>query len=129
MPVVPRSPRYDGRLGRKGGFCWMSEMTLESLIYWENAKRTSADEGGQYADQNRRTADTLAKWIEWRSIAPDAVWSGTRGEDRATAAPPSREPKLNAWQQRSGGTGKGSDSKTQNTNTQSESYADDDYGD
>ncbi|HEY3496829.1 MAG TPA: hypothetical protein VGK73_19155 [Polyangiaceae bacterium] len=98
MPPVPKPPRYDGRLGRgNDGFTWMSEMTLRDLEWWENAKRTSAAAGGQYADRDAKTAATLGKWVEWRRLFPETIWSGTRGEDRATALPPQRDPPKHSW--------------------------------
>ena len=116
-PEVPRPPRYDGRLGRRGGYVWMSELTLESLTWWHQKKAESAAARTEWSDKDGKTAATLAKWIEWRAISPNEVWSGTRGEDRATAAPPSREPKLNAWD----------NSKTNGTRQQG-AAKDEDYG-
>ncbi len=100
-PEIPRPPKYDGRLSRgQKGYCWMSEMLLEDLQWWHGKKLESADGGGQYADKDRKTADTLAKWIVWRSLFPSDVWSGTRGDDRATGKPPSREPAMHQWESR-----------------------------
>jgi hypothetical protein len=104
MPKVPLPPRYDGRLSRGSmGFWWMSEMDLSSLEWWERKKRESAEGGGQYAERNRKGAATLQAWIAWRKLFPSEVWSGTRGEERATAAPPSREPVVRPWPKREGG--------------------------
>lgn len=97
VPEYAKPPRYDGRLGKKGGFVWMSEMTLDDLTWWEAKKREGAAAGNQYSEKNGKSADTLAKWIAWRRIEPNAIWSGTRGDDRATAAPPSRDPAVNPW--------------------------------
>lgn len=132
-PEVPRPPRYDGKLGRKGGFVWMSEITLESLEWWHDQKSKGADEGGQYAEQNRKTAAALDKWIEWRRLFPNEIWCGTRGEDRATAAAPSREPQLHAWTNSRSGqgsktNGKGGASRP-NTSKPSEDYDEDSYDD
>jgi hypothetical protein len=100
-PPVPRPPKYDDRMSRKKGFfVWVSEMTLDDLVWWENKKRESAASDSPYAEKDGKLADKLAKWIEWRRLFPTEVWSGTRGDDRATAAPPSRDPKLNAWGER-----------------------------
>jgi len=96
-PPIPRAPKYDGRLFKKGGFCWLSELDLNSLEWWQNKKRESAAGGGQYADRDAKDVSLYEKWIEWRRLFPSEVWSGTRGEDRATAAPPSREPRLHQW--------------------------------
>jgi len=96
-PPVPRPPKYDGRLGRSGGFWWMSEMDLNSLEFWEKKNREGAESGSRYAERNAKAAANLAKWVEWRRLFPSECWSGTRGEERATARPPSREPPLNDW--------------------------------
>jgi hypothetical protein len=97
MPRVPLPPKFDGRLGKTGGFIWMSEMDLGSLEWWLGKKTASSLEDNQYAERNAKTADTLAKWVEWRKLFPDARWNGTRGDQRVTAEAPSREPKLQEW--------------------------------
>lgn len=102
-PRPPLPPKYDGRLGRSGGFWWMSEMDLNSLEFWESKNREGADAGGRYAEANSKAAANLAKWIEWRRLFPNECWSGTRGDDRATGAPPSREPTLRKWPAKKGG--------------------------
>lgn len=96
-PDIPRSPKYDDRLPRKGGFVWMSEMLVADLIWWRAKKQESVESGGQYADKDAKTVSRLDKWIAWRALFPTETWSGTRGDNRATAAPPSKEPKLNPW--------------------------------
>jgi hypothetical protein len=96
-PGVPREPRYDGRLGKTGGFIWMSEMDLGSLEWWLGKKTESSLQDNQYAERNAKAADTLAKWVEWRKLFPNERWNGTRGDQRVTAEPPSREPKLQEW--------------------------------
>lgn len=102
-PEVPKPPLYDGRLskGNEKGFVWMSEMALSDLEWWATAKEKSAAEGGRYAEQNAKSAATLRKWIAWRMLFPFEPWSGKRGEDRVTAAMPSRSPELHAWGPRS----------------------------
>ena len=101
MPDVPRPPLFDGRLTReKGRFCWMSEMTLRDLEWWEGRKRESAEQGGQWADKDRKMAETLAKWTSWRRLFPTESWNGKRGDERVTAAAPGRDPKLHDWGQR-----------------------------
>lgn len=97
MPRVPQPPRYDGRIGKTGGFVWMSEMDLSSLEWWLAKKTESSLQDNQYAERNGKTADTLAKWVEWRKLFPNERWNGTRGDQRVTAEPPSREPKLQEW--------------------------------
>ncbi len=106
-PDVPRAPLYDGRLSRGNkGFTFMSEMLLRDLEWWEKKKSESAESGSQYAEKDRKTAATLRAWIAWRKLFPSELWSGKRDEDRVTAAPPSRDPKLHEWGPRAGGSGK-----------------------
>lgn len=114
MPHVPRSPLFDGRLSKSGdkgerGFIWMSEMTLRDLEWWEQRKRQSGDSDSQYAERDRKTADTLARWVEWRRIAPLEPWSGKRGDTRVTAASPTREPRIHAWERRAEKSAPGAD--------------------
>ena len=100
-PDVARAPKYDGRLSRGSkGYCWLSEMLLDDLRWWHGKKLESAESGSEWADKDRKTADTIAKWITWRTLFPTDVWSGTRGDDRATAKPPSREPAMHQWENR-----------------------------
>lgn len=131
MPHVPKPPLYDGRLSKGGdGFVWMSEMLLRDLEWWEAAKLKSAETVNQWTDQNKKSAATLAKWIEWRRVFPNEIWSGKRGEARATAALPSREPKLQSWKEWP--TGKGgktsSASEKQKDNQRSEPPEEEDEG-
>ena len=103
-PAVPRPPLYDGRLSRGNkGFTYMSEMDLRSLEWWHGKKQESADAGGDYADKDAKTAATLATWIAWRRLFPYEVWSGKRGDERVTAAPPSPSPAMHQWEPRGGG--------------------------
>lgn len=98
-PEILRPPKYDGRLSRGGkGYCWMSEMLLEDLQWWHGKKTESGATDSQYAEKDRKTADTISKWIAWRTLFPTDIWSGTRGEDRATGKPPSKEPILHQWE-------------------------------
>jgi hypothetical protein len=98
-PDVPKPPLFDGRLSKgKDGFVWMSEMLLRDLEWWRDAKQKTADTPEhKYADQARKAVATLTKWIAWRTLYPSDVWSGKRGDERVTAAPPSRDPGINAW--------------------------------
>jgi hypothetical protein len=103
-PDVPRPPKYDGRITRKGGeYSWLSEMLLKDLEWWFEARRKSASEGGQYAEQNAKQAKAIEQWILWRKLFPDTRWNGIRGEDRVTAALPSPEPTLHKWNGSGGG--------------------------
>jgi hypothetical protein len=92
-PDVPKPPLYDTKLSKGGGgFVWMSEMALADLEWWRNTKQKSADGNGDYADRDRKSVATLEKWIAWRVCFPSDTWSGKRGEDRVSGAPPSRNP-------------------------------------
>lgn len=126
MPHVPKPPLYDGRLGKGSeGFVWMSEMTLRDLEWWEAAKRKSADTENQWTERNRKKAATLAKWIEWRRLFPNECWSGKRGDERATAAPPSRDPKVQSWSDQPR---KADQPSTKKTDTQAEHEEEESYG-
>jgi hypothetical protein len=104
-PEILRPPKYDGRLSRGGkGYCWMSEMLLEDLQWWHGKKAESGASDSQYAEKDQKTAATLAMWIAWRALFPTDIWSGTRGQDRATGKPPSKEPAMHQWEQRNGTT-------------------------
>lgn len=108
-PKLPLPPKYDGRQSKDGGFCWFSEMALADLEYWRDKNAKGAADGGQYADSNRKKAEVLGKWVEWRRVYPGAQWRGVRGDDKApsTAARPSRDPTVNAWPDKDGKGGKG----------------------
>jgi hypothetical protein len=97
MPELPRSPKYDARLAKRGGFVWVSELALEDLEWWAKKKRESAVSGSEYAEKDAKVADTLERWLPWRRLFPNEQWRGTRGDDRVTAATPSKEPRLNSW--------------------------------
>lgn len=102
MPDVPKPPLYDTKLSKGGGgFVWMSEMALADLEWWRNTKQKSADGNGDYADRDRKSVATLEKWIAWRVCFPSDTWSGKRGEDRVSGAPPSRNPTVRQWGPRS----------------------------
>lgn len=105
-PDVPKPPLYDGRLSRDGGFVWMSEMDLGGLEWWAKTKQKSADGGGQYAEKDGKIAATLRKWLDWRALFPSDCWSGRRGDDRVTAAPPGRNPRVHEWGPRTDSTKK-----------------------
>jgi hypothetical protein len=134
VPQLPRSQKYDGKLSRKGGtYCWMSEMNLESLIYWENLKRTSSTNGSQWAEKDKKTADALAYWVGWRRVFPTEPWSGMRNDERVTAAPPSRDPALHQWdgsgRRNGGGTSKPTESYDDGPAAPAAAnYSDADYG-
>jgi hypothetical protein len=99
-PDIPKPPLYDGKQSKgKDGFVWMSEMLLRDLEWWRATRQKSVEDPNraQYAEQNAKAVATLDKWIAWRTLYPSDVWSGKRGDDRVTASPPSRDPKLQAW--------------------------------
>ena len=94
VPELVKPPRYDRRVYRKGGFCWASEMLAADLRYWQGRKAESAASGSQYAEKDAKEVEALGKFIAWREQNPSEPWSGTRGNDELTAAPPSKFPKL-----------------------------------
>lgn len=97
-PEVPRMPRFDSPLSRKGGtFCWMSEMELESLTWWRDKKRESAQQGGQYAEKDEKTATRLDYWIKYRQVEPLKPYVGERNHRHETGAVPSASPKMHSW--------------------------------
>jgi hypothetical protein len=94
---APKRAKYDMQIFRSGGHMWASETDLEGLRYWhakylEGSKR----EGNQYAAKDAKRVEAIAKWIAWREWYPDAVWSGTRGDEEVVAAPPSGRPRIHA---------------------------------
>lgn len=97
-PPIPRPPKFDSKLSRKGGFCWMSEMDLNSLRYWHGKK----SQGGnpEFAEKDAKIAKDLAFWIAWRLAEPTSVWRGERFRQPAVANAPSREPTIFPWEKR-----------------------------
>lgn len=92
-PEQPRRAKYDAQIHGSRGYQWASETDLRGLRWWhKRAVESSQREGNQYADRDKKQAANLAKWIAWREWYPDAVWSGTRGDDEVVAAPPSAKP-------------------------------------
>ncbi len=92
-PRVPFAPKYDRAIFRKDGVQYASESNLENLRYWHaRAAEGAAKPNSQYAEKDQKQAAELEKWIAWRECSPDAIWSGTRGNDQVTAAPPSGKP-------------------------------------
>lgn len=102
-PPVPRPPKYDGRLSKKGGYVWLSEMTPSDLAWWREKKRESAEGGGQYAEKDAKTLKAIDAFLAWRTAFPYETWSGIRGEDRVNARPPSRDPAVHEWRNDGGG--------------------------
>lgn len=100
MPPIPRAPKFDGRLSRKGGYCWMSELDLESLRFWHGKK--SEPGKPEFAEKDAKTAKELGYWIAWRMGEPQAIWRGERNRQPAQAKAPSREPDVHPWEPRGG---------------------------
>jgi hypothetical protein len=114
VPPIPRPPKYDDRFPKKKGFfVWCSELDLNSLEWWRGKKAESVASGSEWAEKDEKWVAKLDKWIEWRRLFPYEPWSGTRGEDRASAAPPSREPALHPWGDRPASGGQRQQSKPQ----------------
>lgn len=93
-PQLPRPPKYDQPIYRKGGFQWASETDLESLVYWQERYFENAGSGGQYAEKDAKRAKSLGFWVTWRKAFPTAAWSGERNRVHVVAALPSRTPTL-----------------------------------
>jgi hypothetical protein len=103
-PRLPLPPKFDAKLSRKAGsYCFMSEMTLTDLLWWQGKKAESMNGGGPYAEKDRKTYETLTRWVTWRQVFPNDRWHGKRGEESVTADPPSRDPALYEWGPRGGG--------------------------
>jgi hypothetical protein len=105
-PRPPFPPKYDGKLTKSGGFIWMSECDLGSLEWWLSKKIESANGDGDFAEKDAKLVPILEKWIAWRRAYPYEQWSGTRGDDRAIATFPCKNPKLRQWEPRKDGAGK-----------------------
>lgn len=99
-PKVPRAPKYDMRISRKGGYQWASETDLESLKFWRERFNSNAQEGGQYAERDGKKAQKLEYWVSWREACPDAIWSGQRNDDVVTAKAPTGKPQIHEWEER-----------------------------
>jgi hypothetical protein len=98
VPALPRKPKYDSQFTRKGGhYCWVSEMTLDDIIFWRGKKAEGVAAGGQYAESDQKWLVRFDAWIAWRRLYPNECWFGIRGEERVNAAPPSRDAKLHKW--------------------------------
>jgi hypothetical protein len=116
VPSVPRSPKYDERVYRRGGFCWASELNLESLRFWHGRYLEGAAKGGEWAEKDQKRASKLEYWIKWREVEPSAAWCGERGREQVMAHAPSGKPVIHE--------GKPRGAKTEN----SEPVGEDDYG-
>jgi hypothetical protein len=99
-PKVARSPKFDMRISRKGGYQWASETDLDGLRWWFNRFTASAAEGGQYAEKDQKRADKLAYWVSWREAHPDVIWTGQRNDDVCTASAPTAKPRVHEWEPR-----------------------------
>jgi hypothetical protein len=99
-PKVPRSPKFDMRISRKGGYQWASETDLEGLRWWFNRFTASAADGGAYAEKDQKRADKLAYWVAWREAHPDVIWTGQRNDDVCTASAPTAKPRVHEWEAR-----------------------------
>ncbi len=91
-PAIPKPPRYDMAIYRSGGNSWASEHSLEGLCWWRNRFKTSAEAGGQYAEQDAKRVVNIEKWIAWREVFPSESWGGKRGEDEVVSKPPTTKP-------------------------------------
>jgi hypothetical protein len=100
LPKVPRMPKYDMRISRKGGYQWASETDLEGLRFWFKRYTDNVNEGGRYAEKDGKRAEKLCYWLDWREACPDTIWTGQRNDDVVTAVAPSGKPAVHEWEQR-----------------------------
>jgi hypothetical protein len=127
-PSVPRPPKYDDRFPRKkGSYCWVSEMTFDSLEFWRKKKAEGAAAGNEWSEKDAKWVAKFDKWIEWRRLFPYETWSGTRGDDRAVARPPSKDPALHEWGPRSGSTSAPVESSGASPDDDGRASSDDDF--
>lgn len=92
LPELPRRPKYDMPIYRKGSIQWASETDLAGLQWWSDRYAQSSDP--KYAEKDAKRVQTLARWIAWREVEPGARWVGVRNDDSVTAAPPSDRPRV-----------------------------------
>ena len=93
LPKVPRCPKYDLKIYRKGGYMWASETDLERLKFWRQRSLDSAAKGGQYADKDTKQAERLKYFIEFRTVESGAI-SLIRGDDMTDARAPAYKPRV-----------------------------------
>lgn len=91
-PKLPLPPKYDQSIFRREGIMWASETDLEGLRYWRTKYLQSEAAGGQYAEQDKKRAASLERWIKWREAYPDVAWSGERDRVAIVAKAPSNKP-------------------------------------
>jgi hypothetical protein len=91
-PRVARPPKYDGKVYRKGGFMWASEMELESLQFWQKRYQEGSQSGGPYAEKDAKRAKELGYWIAWREQCPSEPWTGERFGEVVIAPAPRHKP-------------------------------------
>lgn len=91
-PQVVWAPKYDCRIRRKDGCSWASEHDLQGLRFWLQKAEDGAASGSQWAEKDRKQAAALTRFAAWREQNPGAQWTGVRGDDAVTAAPPSSRP-------------------------------------
>lgn len=97
VPEKVRAPKYDHRVGRKGGFQWASETDLEGLRFWHTRAAEGAASGGQWASKDQKRADALARWIAYREQDPASPWSGVRDDAQVTAHAPMAKPMIHEY--------------------------------
>ncbi len=94
VPKVPRAPKYDFKMWRRGGHQWASETSLEGLTYWRDLAIKSAASGGDYAEKDQKKADQLKFWTDYRQAFPETAVSLIRGDDQITAEAPVDKPRI-----------------------------------
>lgn len=90
-PVLPKPPKFDQMIFRNGGVMYASECDMEGLRFWH---KRSVDGFGdpKYGESNKKRADSLSRWIAYREVFPEAVWSGERDREPVVAKAPSSKP-------------------------------------
>ena len=107
-PRLPRSPKFDQKLPRKGGYVWASELALDNLQWYLQMFKEGAEKpDNQYAEKDAKRAEKLGYWVEWRLVEPSKQWRGERGfgddAEVVTAEAPSHQPQRHDWDNRSNG--------------------------
>ncbi len=92
-PEVPRKPKYDRKIYKQGAFYWASETTFSDLEWLHNRAASGANDP-KWGEKNAKQAQALKRWVDWRRIEPDAVWSGIRDDRDVTGAAPNRNPQM-----------------------------------
>ena len=94
-PVLPKPPKYDQMIFRQGGVMYASECDAESLRFWHK-RSVDGFADPKYGESNKKRAEALGRWLSYREVFPDAVWSGERDREPVVAKAPSAKPMVYA---------------------------------